>query len=216
MKKILKYIIFLLLCFIPYTTFAHIPRLVSENKVQVQNPDISQAFYAELKGKPDVYYFSFDKRSPYYIGLLAPKIDGIDKDYTFEIYNESDNNKLIAKLSGKDRVWSEFYEPFAGDFYWQGPEIRGEFEPGKYKVKVFSPDNKGKYVIAIGEKEQFLGKDIIDTIKVLPKLKHDYFGKSYFSVFANRVGLFLLGTILILTGIIVLIVWLVRLNRKQY
>lgn len=214
MKKILNYIFVLSLFFTPYITFAHVPRLVDKNKVRVQNPDVSQAFYAELKGESDVYEFSFDTKSSYYIGLLVPMIDEIDKDYTFELAKTDGDKKVIATLSGKDKIWTEFYEPFAGDMYFQGPEIRGELEPGKYKVKIYSPDNKGKYVIAIGEKEQFLGKDIADTMKVLPKLKHDYFGKSYFSVLINRVGLFLLGIVLILASVIIFAVWLIRLKRN--
>lgn len=215
MKKTTKYLLILLLMLIPCFAFARIPKLVTENKVQIENPDIPQAFYAELKGKPDNYEFSFDKKSPYYIGLLVPKIDGADKDYSFKLSKTNKEKKLIAKLSGKNKVWSILSEPFTGDIYFQGPEIRGEFEPGKYKIKVKSPDNKGKYILAIGEKKQFLNKNIIAKIKILPKIKHDYLGKSYFSIITNGLGLFLLGAVLILTGIIIITLWLLKFFKTK-
>lgn len=215
MKRIVKYLLAVLLIFVPFFAWARISYLAEEDKIEIKNPEQAQAFYAELKGKPDVYKFTIDNEIAYYVGLWVPKIDGVDKDYAFKIHKTDGKNKLITDLSGKNRVWAILYEPFTNDYYWHGPEIRSEFEPGKYKIKVYSPDNLGKYVLAFGEKEQFWGKDLLWSITVLPKIKHDYLGKSYLSLLANRTGWLLLGATLILTGITIVIVWLVKFFWKR-
>ena len=199
MKKTFLLIIALLFFFVP-CAFAHQPRLVeNEDYIVVQNPEISQAFYAELKGKPQTYEINSDKDFVLYANILVPDISGIEKNVSFEIYKTEakKNDLLLRRLDGENFEWTSYYEEFAGDNYFKGPEFKEDVVSGKYLIKVSSPDNLGKYVLAIGDIESFTPKETLKTIKDLPKLKK-YFDKSPLLMFCNLIGLFLLAALAVL------------------
>jgi hypothetical protein len=227
LKKVLSFS-FLSILFIPILVLAHQPRLAESNFIEVQNPEISQAFYGKLEGEP--VYYKIESSEPFnlYVGILVPDVPNIDKDVSAEIYIEKDGQKeLLALLDGLNHNWPAYYEEFAGDDYFWGPEFEaenaGEFIPkgkrveaGIYLVKVFSPDNQGKYVFVVGEKEEFPASEIINTIKVLPKLKSDFFGKSAWSAFFNRIGFYLIIplAIVIILALVILII-IKKIKRKK-
>jgi len=177
---------------------AHQPRLVSDELTIVQNPEVSQAFYGELRGEPALYRIESDKPFSLYIGILVPDIEGIDKDVSAEITLETVEEHETILLNSSSIEWIQYYEEFAGDSYYRGPEFQREVDPGIYEIKVFSPDNKGKYVLVVGEKEVFTPEDMINTILTLPKLKQDFFEKSPFTAFFNLIGLFLFIFLLVI------------------
>jgi len=55
MKKALIIAICVLFLSAGAVAFAHQPRLVESDFTLIESPEVSQAFYAELKGKPDYY-----------------------------------------------------------------------------------------------------------------------------------------------------------------
>jgi len=190
---------------------AHQPRLVwSQDVIEISNPEVSQAFYAELKEKPQFFRIVTYEELPLYVSLLVPDIEGADKDFNVRIYRTRVPLAELANLDSRQYDWTRFYEKYAGDWYWQGPEFRQTVPLGVYEIEVSSPDNLGKYVLAMGEKEEFLIKEALKTIVVIPELKSDFFGKSVFSSFFNYIGLLIsLATLLILAAAAGL-VWLVR------
>ena len=225
LKRILSFS-FISILFIPILVLAHQPRLAESNFIEVENPEISQAFYGELKGEP--IYYKIESSEPFslYVGILVPDVPNIDKDVSAEIYLEKDGQKeLVALLDGLNHDWPTFYEEFAGDSYFWGPEFKAEgaegfmpkgkeVEAGVYSVKVFSSDNQGKYVFVVGEKEEFPAGEIINTIKVLPKLKSDFFGKSAWSAFFNRIGFYLIIPLALVVAILVLIILVIKKLSK--
>jgi len=215
------------------TAWCHQPRIVEgEDITQVQNPEVSQAFYGELKGKPAYYQITSEDSFKLYIGILVPDLESIGKDVSVEITREQAHPEEAAKqeakkeemyvvLEGTEYEWTRWYEPFGGDWYWEGPELRSnppeeelpegvEIGRGVYTLKVFSPDNEGKYVLAVGEREEFPLTEMVQTLFVLPKLKTEFFERSPCSAYYNLVGLFLLIGIGILAGIIVVIVLITK------
>ncbi len=216
-------------------SFAHQPRIVSEGVTQIENPEVSQAFYAELKGKPDYYEIKSGEPFKLYVGILVPDLEGIDKDVSAEISrkylhveetsaNEHEEEAPIL-LNGLQYEWTRWYEPFGGDWYWEGPELRVnppeeelpegvQVNEGIYTIKVFSSDNEGKYVLVVGEREEFPIKEMVQTLFVLPKLKAEFFERSPWTAYYNLVGLFLTISVAILIGIIIAVVILVRRIRR--
>lgn len=209
---------------------AHQPRIVSEKTVKVSNPEVSQAFYGELQGAKNVYEIHSDQSFDLYVRLLVPDIEGARKDFSAEIYTQEEftgengevmqRKTTIALLNGLDHNWTGYYEPFAGDNYLQGPEFRNKetealqgvgVEAGTYLVQVFNPDNEGKYVLAIGAREEFSLGGMLETIKTLPSLKSDYFGKSPLLAFWNLTGLYLFFFGLV----IILVIWAIIRRRKK-
>lgn len=202
MKKlvIISIFIFLLISI----SSAHQPRIVSGNFTSVEKPEVSQAFYGELDGNP--HYYQIDSEDPYnlYVSLLVPDLKGVDKDVSAEIIRIHDetHNDFHVLLNGTAHNWTRYYEEFGGDYYYRGPELginrngglpQGvNVNKGTYNIKVFSPDNEGKYVLVVGYKETWTVDEFINTILTLPELKSEFFEKSPFTAYFNLIGIFFL------------------------
>jgi hypothetical protein len=182
--------------------FAHQPRLVGDRpSIEVRDPEISQAFYARLAGGPQTYYIRSEVPLRLYVNLLVPDIPGIETDYEASIYRETEGRQeLLVRLDGKTYAWRPFFEPFGGDRYKLGPEYDEKVPAGAYTVVVTSPDNLGKYVLAVGKIEKFPPREMLRTVVALPGLKR-YFGKSPWTAFFNLSGAFLLLTLGALAGL---------------
>jgi len=182
--------------------FAHQPRLVDDRpSIIVRDPEISQAFYARLAGNPQTYYIWSEAPLRLYVNLLVPDIPGIETDYEAAIFRETDGKEeLLARLDGKAYAWRPFFEPFGGDRYLLGPEYDEQVSAGAYRVVVTSPDNAGKYALAVGKIEKFPPKEMARTIVALPKLKR-YFDKSPWTALFNLSGAFLLAAIGAVAGL---------------
>lgn len=202
MKKAITFAAIFSLLLASPGVYAHQPRLAgAAEMIEVSEPEISKAYYGELAGKPAVYKISSAKPFQLYVGLLVPDMPGIETDISAEI---SKDGELLNNLYGPDFFWMNFYEPFADDYYLEGPEFDSRVEAGSYIIKVHSPDNAGKYVLAIGKKERFGFSDTIDALGVLPKVKKEFFGKSPYTAYNNYFGL----TVLIFLAITAILIYL--------
>jgi hypothetical protein len=208
MKKIFAVLFFFWL--LPALAFAHQPRIAEGVEMQVvENPEVSKAYYGELKGGPEFYQITSDKEFKLYLNLLVPDIANIKKDVSAEVYNADYNESPLIALDGLNFNWSQYYEKYAGDNYFKGPEYSAQMKPGTYTVKVYSPDNLGKYVLAVGEKEDFNLKEVWNTIMLLPRIKAEFFGKPPIMALYNVLGEWLLiglGVILVLIAVIIFII----------
>ena len=172
--------------------FAHHPRFVNTDLTHVHDPEISQAFYAEMNGRPQTYQIESDEPFELFVQLLVPDITGAGKDVSAEIFQSGNR---IAELDGPGARWQEFYEEFGGDWYFIGPEFKQDVPSGTYTITVHRPDNLGKYVLVVGLKEVFTPRDIWnDTIR-LPRLK-EFFEKPRYTAYFNTSGRFLLLSVL--------------------
>ncbi|MBW3014050.1 hypothetical protein KY335_02305 [Candidatus Woesearchaeota archaeon] len=184
---------------------AHQPRLVDQDFTEIKNPEISQAFYGNLEGKEESYQINSGTPFMLYVQILVPDIENIDKDVSANITL----GEKTYTLDGLEHEWTRFYEEFGGDYYYMGPEMEQAVKQGTYNIKVFSPDNQGKYVLVVGKEEAFPVKEMLRTLVVMPKLKM-YFDRSPFTAFFNRIGIFLLIPLIILIVIIFFLRWLIK------
>lgn len=206
---------------------AHQPRLVEQTPVQIQNPKVSQAFYGELNGQPETFTLSSDAPFRLYVGILVPDLPDIGKDVSVRV--EQDGNATFTRvLDGTTFEWTRFYEEFAGDWYFKGPELRDETAQtelpqgieagaGSYTLTVLSPDNEGKYVLVVGEKEEFPLGEAWNAVKTLPELKSSFFEKSAFSALASPFVLMFFApvvAVLVLAAVIVYLIVRRKRNRK--
>jgi hypothetical protein len=127
----------------------------------------------------------------------VPDIPGADTDYKIEISREGE---IIKVLDGAQHEWTPFYEEFAGDNYYSGPEHTQEVQAGTYNLEVSSSDNRGKYVLVVGQKEEFPINEFVNTIVTLPRLKQ-YFGKPAYTAYFNLIGVSLLVIIGVIAGL---------------
>lgn len=194
--------------------FAHQPRIVSDEVTNIENPEASQAFYGKMESAPAYYHLHTEKEIDFYVSILVPDVPGIGKDISVEVKNKETGEEVLLLEAGSQE-WTHYFEEFAGDWYFEGPEKEMALPAGKYEIKVFSPDNEGKYVLVVGKKEEFPLGEIVNTMISLPSLKQDFFEKPAFTAYFNILGLFLGVVLALLFAVVFLIVKYNKRLRKK-
>ena len=209
------FLLFLVVGFLGFanTALAHLPRIVTGDKVVVSNPEVSQAFYGELNGNPAEYTFTSDRLFDLYVNILVPEPSNPDGRYSVGIYRlVNGQDEIVATLPSDSIIWQEIWEEFGRDFYMKGPEFENKQEAaGDYRVVVSSADNKGKYVLAIGQKEQFIWQEILKVYYIVPLLKLNFFHSSLWQFLLTP---FVLFGAMALVSIFIIIVWFIYLIQK--
>ncbi|MDY9924513.1 hypothetical protein [Methanobacterium sp.] len=194
---------------------AHQPRLNTEtavstqNPIIVDNPEISQAFYGELNGKPAYYQINSDKPFQLYVNLLVPTSPGQGGEFVSAEITDTSGNVVIF-LNGTNSNWTPYFEEFGGDYYLKGPEATLEVPAGVYNIRVFNSQNQGKYSIAIGKIESFPANEAITALFTLPLLKEQFFGKPVTTLFFE-----ILGIILALGSLMTLLTLMVKSRKSE-
>jgi hypothetical protein len=166
--------------------YAHQPYLVADTGVtRVERPEVSRAFYGELSGEPAVYEITSPDSFELHVSILVPDEAGMPTDLSVTVTRGSDT---IALLEGPAHGWTRFYEPFGGDSYLMGPEQTLRVGPGTYLATVTRPGNEGRYVLAVGEREEFSLREIIRTVGLMPRLKRDFFHKAPIRALTDPIG----------------------------
>jgi hypothetical protein len=185
---------------------AHQPRILFGGKhsffdpVIIEKPEVSKAYYGVLTGEPD--YYRIDSRMPYqlYLSILVPNRRDSRLDMNVDVVSD---NKTLLRLKGKGYKWEWFFEPFARDHYFKGPELDWRLRQGTYFIKVHNKGNQGKYVLAVGSKESFQLAETVKMAFTLPVIKAQFFSKPAYSAFFTPVGLILLVYLIIAVGVLV-------------
>ena len=193
---------------------AYQPRLVESGElVLIKNPEVSQAFYGELKGREAYYLIELKQAGDLYLQLLVPDLPWISKDKTAGVeYLPELGERAVnfAQLDLPPEQWKKYFEEYAGDNYWQGPELKKPAEAGYYVVKISSPDNQGKYVLAAGQIEEFPAGEAVKALVTIPLLKKDFFQEPLTQWFNGKIGRYAgLGLI----GLLVLGLMFHRFNK---
>ena len=170
-----RLIVILLIC-ISFEVEAHQPKLIydspsKKNPFVIRNPETSKAFYGKLTGEP--HYFKIESSTDFlfYTGILSPKINDTYRWFSLDVMD--DKNVILFQADGKSFRWTPWYEPYARDYYWKGPEIGTDIdkefktsfilESGTYYIKVYNERNQGSYSLAVGEAE-FFGANLWEQI----------------------------------------------------
>ena len=155
---------------------AHQPKLINysptiDNPHAVIFPEISKAYYSKLIGQPHYYVINSEDDFLFYTSILSPKINEEPSRFSLEVLDEDQN--IVYKVDGSNFDWTAWYEPYARDWYWKGPEIGVEsgkefqtsftIDAGTYYIKVFNESNTGHYSLAVGEAE-FFGSNLWEQI----------------------------------------------------
>lgn len=203
LKTFFKYFLLFILMAVSGMASAHQPNYVGEQTwVKISEPEISKAFYGVLPGKSVRYVISTTTPFLLYVGLLVPDLPEIEKNVSaLVIYQDG---KVVARLEGEKFNWTKWYEEFAGDTYWEGPEFKQTVPAGTYTIIVYSPDNNwGKYVLATGEKESFSAKKYPAMEKQIYAIKTEFFEKPWYSIFQGKIGRYQLWALILLVGLLV-------------
>ena len=186
MKKICtSLIITLLLIIVIKSSEAHQPVLNSEKSNSeepyiIEDPEISKAIFAELKGEPHYYRIDSNTKFKFYAGITTPKIDNcpLTKKFSFDVLDS--DFELIKKKDGEKFNWWAWYEKHGEKWYWIGPEIGENFKSnrfykeGTYYLRIYNETNSGQYVLAVGETESFPISVIIRMLFTMSKINSTF------------------------------------------
>ena len=165
---------------------AHLPYMVVDTGATlVEKPEVSKAFYGELQGRPAVYDIVSPDSFELYANILVPDEPGMPTDLTVTV---TQGPETVAVLDGPAYAWTKFYEPFGGDSYLMGPELRLRVGPGTYVATVSRPGNEGRYAFAVGELEEFTFREVVRIVGLMPRLKRDFFHKAPIRAFTDPLG----------------------------
>ena len=193
--------------------FAHQPRVVDGSGIiQITNPEISQAFYGELNGSPAQFEIRSDSPFELYAGITVPAVDDAKKDFSA---NVSKGGSQVMFLNASSSDWAYFYEEFGGDGYYMGPEGKINAESGTYEIAIFNPSHKGRYVLVVGEKEEFPPGETVNALLLLPTLKSRFFDKSPFEAFTSKIFLFTIGPVLAIIALLALVYWFFKVRKNE-
>ena len=155
---------------------AHQPKLINysptiDSPHKVFFPEISKAYYSKLTGQPHYYVINSQDDFLFYTSILSPKINEEPSRFSLEVLDGDQN--IVYKVDGSNFEWTAWYEPYARDWDWKGPEIGVEsgkefqtnftIDAGTYYIKVFNESNTGHYSLAVGEAE-FFGSNLWEQI----------------------------------------------------
>jgi peptidase E len=218
MKKLFLLFATLLFLGVAGTASAHLPRIIYNQGgvIYIKNPEISQAFYDELGGKPRDYFINSNNDFNLYLNLLVPASSNFYGRYSVNVFLlKEGKEEKIAFIDGQtDFLWQEFYEPFGRDYYLKGPEFEKKVLAGDYKIEVFSYENRGKYVLVVGKEEKFPLPEILKAYWIMPLLKIEFFKTSVFEFFLTPFGLGAIGIILVISLIIAFINFIGFIREK--
>ncbi len=194
----------------PSLASAHQPRITESRLTEVPSPEVSKAYYGKLTGEPDMYVINASEAFDFYVNVLVPDIAGQKKDVSAVVMKDG---KQIALLDGATFAWKQFFEPFGYDTYWQGPEYKARADAGTYEIRVTSPKNDSKYSLAIGEIEKFDGKEGLNALTLIPRLKKDFWGESPISFIASPFGW---GLIVVMYALAFIVGFILKFIMKKF
>lgn len=216
MSKIKIVLIFLAIAFFFSAGIAqaHQPRIIFDKpagEIKVENPELSQAFYDELKGEPRVYLINSAKGFNLYINLLVPLSSNPQGRYFADIFSAKDGQDtlIFSTATLTEQTWEQYYEEFGRDYYLKGPEYSAEVPAGEYKIKVYSQVNEGKYVLAVGQTESFDFQSLLNVYWQLPLLKMEFFKTSVLQFFLTPFGIGAIAAIGLLSILIALVYYII-------
>lgn len=203
--------------------YGHKPRILLgidnsciNNATKIIDPEISQAFYATLRNNVAYYSVNQSENFNMYLDLSVPfKLPSkIENSFRINIYRLI-HNKYHPIDTVKSSIFTPFYEEYGGDTYYQFHIIDALYGKGSYLIEILNPVYDGKYVLAIGKKEEFTFKDSINAIYSIYIIKTHFFNKNVLSIFEGKIMKTLLLFIIVVVFILILLYIFYRILSKR-
>ena len=125
--------------------------------ITIQNPEIEQLILGELTDAPEMFEIVSEvpftltaeiRAVPNTSGANLPQLGGI-----IILQKEIRGVEEVARLNASDAAWTVVTDPESGLVYQAGPYFSEPVPAGTYRIEVSSPNNKGKYLLLIGNQK---------------------------------------------------------------
>jgi len=171
----------LMLLAVPVSAF--VPEVIVQKSLlditAIKDPVLAQTFYGDLVDFPHTYQIIATEPFHLFLQIKVPDIESSTNNISGIIIKEPAGKgrvEEIARLKGKDASWESTYEWLSMDAYRNGPSFEKDLGPGTYRIEVSTPDNREKYVLVVGTREE-MALGYFETVRRLVDIKA-FSGKS--------------------------------------
>jgi dipeptidase E len=216
MNKIILSAFLFLLGLIHLNSFQQIETAyLQKGDIQISNPEISKVYYDELKGSPREFFITSYKDFDLYLNLSVPEAANRDGRYSANVFLINGSKEdMILSTDALSSSWQEYYDSIGRDYYLKGPELEKQVLAGKYRIEIFSQDNQGKYVLAVGKNDEFALMPFLNAYWQIPLLKIQFLKTSVLQFFLTPYGIGAIVAIGFLLVLIALLYYLIGSTRE--
>lgn len=157
------------------------------NAIPISDHDISWAVYAQLSDAGEVNYYRFEGKRGAHVRIetLVPRIESL-RDFGFDVALigkgfdparvpfalEAGEGVIVAADSGQDDA-RVFDEHFTQTSYWRQQRLHAQLPADStYWIAVYDSRGRvGKYVLAIGEREEWGTDDMLEMPRIVARVR---------------------------------------------
>jgi hypothetical protein len=200
-----KSIIVASLLLIAFPTFAYNP-IKAEPKETYESiaiegdPYIQREYLGNLEDFPDMYELTTDVSITLKVQLRQrASDDAVPFGVIMVRQNDADGGvSEVVRMNEPLTEWNEVNIPSLGMTFLEGGLIEKDIAPGTYRIEVSTPDNKGDYMLVVGDEAQSSGFfKAIGQIYVTQR----HFGYTPFHLLFSSYVYYPIGILLVLYGI---------------
>jgi hypothetical protein len=173
------------------------------------DPYVEHDFLGKLSDYPEMFEIKTDV-SMTFTAAVFQRSTGTPVPFglMFVRQNDADGGVTeVARANMPISEWQKVYEGGLGLSLLQGTTIRKEITPGTYRIEVSTPDNKGDYMLVVGEEPA--QRSYFKTLSDVAKVQH-HFGYTPFHLILSTYYLYPLGIL----GIVFTVAYYFK--RRQY
>lgn len=172
-----------------------IPYEVMTINSQIEN---EQVYLGELVGDPHTLEFSIGAEMNLIVNLAQEVYEGGIEPLSIIVVKINDNKrgvKEMGRVKASDMVWAVEYESTLGLTLSRAETFSLELGPGIYRLEVSSAENRGKYMLTVGDKPN--PEWYFSTLADIRQIQ-SFFGHSFLRIFMSTYVFYPLGIVIML------------------
>lgn len=161
------------------------------------DPEHKQTILGELDNTPEMFEVKSDSDFTLTVEIRAvpgelsrPQFSGI-----IVRQKETLGVEEVARMKAIDASWARVIDGTTGLAYQSGPFFSEKVKAGTYHIEVSTPDNSGKYMLVVGNKDESTG--YVDTLHQIG-LVYDFYGLGTVQMFHSPYIHYPLGIVVLI------------------
>lgn len=202
MQKSFVVFLFLIIAFpaVAYNPIKAEPQEAYEVIAIEGDPYIEREYLGDLEDFPDMYELTTDVSITLKIQLRQrDSKKAVPFGLILVRQNDADGGVTeVIRMNEPVSDWNTIKEPSLGMKFLEGGLIEKEIAPGTYRIEVSTPDNKGDYMLIVGDEPESSG-----FFKALAQIytTQRHFGYTPFHMFFSSHVYYPIGILIVLYGI---------------
>ena len=176
------------------------------------DPEHTERILGELNNAPEMYEVKSDTDFTLTVEIRAVPGELAVPEFSGIIVRQKEQLGVeeVARMKAKDASWTQVVDGTTGLVYQSGPYWSEKVKAGTYHIEVSTPDNAGKYILVIGNKEESMG--YFDTLRAIGAV-YDFYGLGMFSMVRSPYVYYPLGSVVVVALLIGTWFWPRRRNN---